>query len=52
MLYERLLLDAMRGDALLYSRSDALELSWHYLAPLIDHWGKRKRRESRILSGR
>lgn len=40
--YERLLLDAMRGDALLYSRSDALELSWHYLAPLIDHWEKEK----------
>ncbi len=32
----------MRGDALLYSRSDALELSWHYLAPLIDHWEKEK----------
>ena len=40
--YERLLLDAMRGGALLYSRSDALELSWHYLAPLIDHWEKEK----------
>ena len=40
--YERLLLDAMRGDALLYSRSDALELSWHYLAPLIEHWEKEK----------
>ena len=40
--YERLLLDAMRGDALLYSRSDALELSWHFLMPLIEHWEKEK----------
>lgn len=36
--YERLLLDAMRGDSLLYSRSDALELSWHFLAPLLESW--------------
>ncbi|WP_273198201.1 glucose-6-phosphate dehydrogenase [Barnesiella viscericola] len=40
--YERLLLDAMRGDALLYSRSDALELSWHFLAPLLDCWEREK----------
>ncbi len=40
--YERLLLDAMRGDSLLYSRSDALELSWHYLAPLLDDWEREK----------
>ena len=36
--YERLLLDAMRGDSLLYSRSDALELSWHFLTPLLESW--------------
>ncbi len=36
--YERLLLDAMQGNALLYPRSDALQLSWRFLAPLIKHW--------------
>lgn len=36
--YERLLLDAMRGDTMLYSRSDALELSWHFLSPLLESW--------------
>ncbi len=36
--YERLLLDAMQGESLLYSRSDSLEWSWHILTPLIDYW--------------
>lgn len=40
--YERLLLDAMRGDTMLYSRSDALELSWHFLAPLLESWERNK----------
>ncbi len=36
--YERLLLDAMQGESLLYSRSDSLEWSWHFLTPLLDDW--------------
>ena len=35
--YERLLLDAMRGDATLYSRRDAVEASWAWLTPILDH---------------
>lgn len=38
--YERLLLDAMLGDATLYARSDALEASWRFIDPIICHWEK------------
>jgi len=36
--YERLLLDAMRGDATLFSRRDAVEASWAWLTPLLDYY--------------
>lgn len=36
--YERLLLDAMLGDSTLYSRSDALEASWRFIDPILNHW--------------
>jgi len=32
--YERLLLDAMKGDASLFARSDEIELSWKLIDPL------------------
>jgi glucose-6-phosphate 1-dehydrogenase len=35
--YERLLLDAMRGDATLFSRRDAVETSWAWIQPILDH---------------
>ena len=35
--YERLLLDAMLGDSTLYSRSDALEASWKFIDPILEH---------------
>ena len=34
--YERLLLDAMRGDPTLFSRRDAVEASWAWLQPILD----------------
>ncbi len=34
--YERLLLDAMRGDATLFSRRDAVEASWTWMQPMLD----------------
>jgi len=34
--YERLLLDAMRGDATLFSRRDAVEASWAWIQPILD----------------
>ena len=36
--YERLLLDAMRGDATLFTRSDEIEQAWDLLAPLQSIW--------------
>ncbi|MDG5800845.1 glucose-6-phosphate dehydrogenase [Marinilabiliaceae bacterium ANBcel2] len=36
--YERLLLDAMLGDATLYSRGDAVEAAWKFIDPVIKAW--------------
>jgi glucose-6-phosphate 1-dehydrogenase len=35
--YERLLTDAMRGDALLFVRQDAVEASWAIVDPVLDN---------------
>ena len=36
--YERLLLDAMRGDSTLFTRSDELEAAWRFLDPVLKNW--------------
>lgn len=36
--YERLLLDAMLGDATLYARGDAVEAAWEFVQPVLDYW--------------
>ncbi len=36
--YERLLLDAMKGDATLYARGDAVLEVWKFLKPIQDVW--------------
>ena len=36
--YERLLLDAIRGDASLFTRSDGIEASWKLMDPIIEGW--------------
>jgi glucose-6-phosphate 1-dehydrogenase len=36
--YERLILDAVNGDATLYARGDWVELSWSILQPVLDGW--------------
>jgi glucose-6-phosphate 1-dehydrogenase len=36
--YERVLLDAMRGDATLFARRDGDEQAWAYLTPLLEAW--------------
>jgi glucose-6-phosphate 1-dehydrogenase len=38
--YERLLLDAMRGDATLFSRRDAVEASWAWIQPILDFYDR------------
>jgi glucose-6-phosphate 1-dehydrogenase len=36
--YERLLLDALRGDLSLFVRRDEQEQAWHWVEPIIDAW--------------
>ncbi len=36
--YERLLLDALNGDAMLFTRSDGIELAWQIIDPIINAW--------------
>jgi len=36
--YERLLLDALQGDASLFTRSDGIEKSWELMDSIIDVW--------------
>jgi glucose-6-phosphate 1-dehydrogenase len=38
--YERLLLDAIHGDATLYARGDWVEHAWALLQPVLDAWGR------------
>ncbi len=41
--YERLLLDAMSGDATLFARRDAVEAAWRIIMPVLESWEKAKR---------
>jgi len=41
--YERLLLDAMRGDATLFSRRDAVEASWAWITPILEYFAAHPR---------
>ncbi len=36
--YERLLLDAARGDASLFARNDEVEAAWGLITPILDAW--------------
>lgn len=36
--YERLLLDAVRGDASLFTRADSIEAAWQLMDPVITGW--------------
>lgn len=38
--YERLLMDAMNGDATLFTRSDEIEQAWAIVDPILDFWRK------------
>ena len=40
--YETLLMDAMLGDATLYTRQDMVEASWRVIQPILDDWSGRK----------
>jgi glucose-6-phosphate 1-dehydrogenase len=36
--YETLLLDCMLGDATLFNRADAVDLSWEFVDPILERW--------------
>ncbi|HAE60679.1 MAG TPA: glucose-6-phosphate dehydrogenase, partial [Anaerolineae bacterium] len=38
--YERLLLEALDGDASLFTRSDGIEASWQVIDPVIHGWAE------------
>ena len=38
--YERLILDAMRGDATLFTRDDEVEAQWRVCEPILETWGR------------
>ena len=38
--YERLILDAMRGDATLFTRDDEVEAQWRIIDPILERWEK------------
>jgi glucose-6-phosphate 1-dehydrogenase len=38
--YERLLLDAIHGDAALFTRSDEIETAWRLIDPILQAWEK------------
>jgi len=40
--YERLLLDAMSGDATLFARSDEVEEAWAFIDPIEEAWHAKK----------
>ena len=42
--YERLILDAMRGDATLFTRNDEVDAQWSIIDPILKAWSDRRRR--------
>jgi glucose-6-phosphate 1-dehydrogenase len=38
--YERLILDAMRGDATLFTRNDEVEAQWRIIDPVVSAWAE------------
>src|SRR3954447_4804477 len=38
--YERLILDAMRGDATLFTRNDEVEAQWRIIDPIVQAWAE------------
>ena len=38
--YERLIMDAMRGDATLFTRNDEVEAQWRICDPIVQKWEK------------
>jgi glucose-6-phosphate 1-dehydrogenase len=40
--YEKILLDILHGDQMLFNRSDELQSSWHLISTILEGWEKEK----------
>lgn len=49
--YERLLLDVLRGDSTLFTRSDELEAAWKFVTPILEAWEKSETGPAPYASG-
>lgn len=49
--YERLLLDALAGDATLFTRGDEVEASWRIVTPILEAWESSKEPPFRYPAG-
>jgi glucose-6-phosphate 1-dehydrogenase len=49
--YERLLLDAMRGDATLFARRDGVEHAWAFVTPILEAWERSDRQPEFYAEG-
>ena len=49
--YERLILDAMRGEATLFTRNDEVEAQWRICDPIVSNWAAHPRRLAQYPSG-
>lgn len=49
--YERLLMDAMRGDSTLFVRFDEIREMWRIVDPIISYWNKQDAGELETTSG-
>ncbi|MCU7844796.1 MAG: glucose-6-phosphate dehydrogenase [Candidatus Thiodiazotropha sp. (ex Monitilora ramsayi)] len=43
--YERLLLDAIKGDATLFARRDEVEYAWQFVTPILQSWESSSKRQ-------
>ena len=48
--YERLIMDAMRGDATLFTRNDEVEAQWRICDPIVRAWAAAARDEIELAS--
>jgi glucose-6-phosphate 1-dehydrogenase len=49
--YERLILDAMRGEATLFTRNDEVEAQWRICDPIVSNWAAHPRRLAQYPAG-
>ena len=49
--YERLIVDAMRGEATLFTRNDEVDAQWSIIDPILDSWAEKTPRMATYEAG-